>query len=82
MGLGSSLPPAELASAGFSRFRGTAVAFQARKLGFKNSRIGGEYDKWKNEEEGVFTLITVRPTWLMTRQPTQRLDLYFLALTA
>jgi hypothetical protein len=28
--------------------------FQARELGFEDSKIGGEYGRWKNEEEGVF----------------------------
>jgi hypothetical protein len=42
----------------------TAAIFQERELGFENSKIGGEYGRWKNEEEGFFTIITVkmRPT--------------------
>jgi hypothetical protein len=44
----------------------TEAVYQVRELGFENSKIGSEYGRWKNKEEGgFFTLIIVkiRPTW-------------------
>jgi hypothetical protein len=63
----------------------TTAVFRQGELGIENSRIGGKYGRWKNEEERVFYLYNSKNaahTTHSTLQPTQRFNLHFLALTA
>jgi hypothetical protein len=34
----------------------TKAVYQARELGFENSKIRSEYGRWKNKEEGFLPL--------------------------